>query len=539
MNKKKKHSESNQENQQLQKKNVLLDQDIKNSVQTADRESNKQKASEEDFQWEDASSQKQEKESSQNGIVTVPKSPKKKKKHVALWICSGLVALLLLGYFGMAFYFQSHFLPNTSVNDVDCSYRTAQEAAELLSTKNLEYQLEVDDRDGNTIGIITATDIDLTIVDVLEGTEELLRQQNVLTWILAFRNPASKDFDYGVTFDSDQLMDFMGGWEAMDNSKTKAPENAYISEYSQKLKGYEIIPEKEGTHLDHAKVQTAVENALQTQESKINLGDAECYQTAEITSDDVNLVKKLETLNKWTSTQITYDWNGTEVILDGDTIHEWIVEDGNSMSLDEDAVGEFVAQHAKENDTYGKKRKFLTTLGEELTLPSGAYGWKTDRASEKSALLELIQEGSVSEREPEYLSRGAKKGKEDIGSSYVECDLTNQHLYLYQDGKLILETDFVSGNMSISGRMTPPGVFGLTYKTKNAVLRGEDYETPVKYWMPFNGNVGMHDASWRRSFGGDIFITGGSHGCVNLPPSMAAQIYEYVSTGFPVICYYY
>ena len=81
-----------------------------------------------------------------------------------------------------------------------------------------------------------------------------------------------------------------------------------------------------------------------------------------------------------------------------------------------------------------------------------------------------------------------------------------------------------------SGRMTPPGVFGLTYKTKNAVLKGEDYETPVNYWMPFNGNIGMHDATWRRKFGGEVFIKNGSHGCINLPLESAKEIYSYIST---------
>ena len=55
------------------------------------------------------------------------------------------------------------------------------------------------------------------------------------------------------------------------------------------------------------------------------------------------------------------------------------------------------------------------------------------------------------------------------------------------------------------GFATPPGVFGITYKARNATLRGEDYETPVNYWIPFNGNIGLHDAVWRKSFGGDIY----------------------------------
>ena len=154
-------------------------------------------------------------------------------------------------------------------------------------------------------------------------------------------------------------------------------------------------------------------------------------------------------------------------------------------------------------------------------------------------MTEAIQNGETVDKEPAYISKGAQKGSNDIGNSYVEIDLTNQRLYLFKDGDIVLETDFVSGNMSKADCVTPPGVFGLTYKTRNAILRGANYETPVNYWMPFNGNVGMHDATWRRDFGGTIYLTSGSHGCINLPLHMAASIYEYVSTGFPVVCYYY
>ena len=106
-----------------------------------------------------------------------------------------------------------------------------------------------------------------------------------------------------------------------------------------------------------------------------------------------------------------------------------------------------------------------------------------------------------------------------------------------KDKEVILESKFVSGNAA-RGWGTPSGVFGLTYKTRNAVLRGENYETPVNYWMPFNHNIGMHDATWRGSFGGDIYKTNGSHGCINLPFGNAEKIYNFVETNMPVVCYY-
>ena len=102
--------------------------------------------------------------------------------------------------------------------------------------------------------------------------------------------------------------------------------------------------------------------------------------------------------------------------------------------------------------------------------------------------------------------------------------------------KKVLESDFVSGNVS-KNYTTPPGIFSLTYKQKDAVLKGQDYAAPVSYWMPFNRNIGFHDAKWRSKFGGDIYKTGGSHGCINMPPSNAKILFENINTGFPVICY--
>ena len=224
-------------------------------------------------------------------------------------------------------------------------------------------------------------------------------------------------------------------------------------------------------------------------------------------------------------------------MVDGKLISEWLVRDNGKVSLDEEKVADFVTKKSKEHDTYSKKRSFVTTDGREITLESGNYGWRTARAEETEALIDAIRQGEVTEKEPVYSQTALQKGQNDIGSSYVEIDLGSQKLYLYQEGSMILETDLVSGNVS-NGWTTPAGVFGLTYKTKNAVLRGTNYETPVNYWMPFNGNIGMHDATWRRSFGDNIYLTNGSHGCINLPLEAAAQIYECVSTGFPVVCYY-
>ncbi len=143
----------------------------------------------------------------------------------------------------------------------------------------------------------------------------------------------------------------------------------------------------------------------------------------------------------------------------------------------------------------------MTSYGREVEV-SGVYGWRINQTAETAALTEIIRSGESQTREPEYSQKAASHDGNDYGTTYAEVNLTAQHLFFYKDGEKILESDFVSGNVS-RGYTTPPGLFSLTYKQKDAVLRGEGYASPVDFWMPFNGGIGFHDASWRNQFGGN------------------------------------
>ena len=491
--------------------------------------------------------EEQKAETKQETEATVQKTEvtleKKKKSKKWIGIVVTVIAVLLLAYGGVAIYYHSHALNHTFVNGSDCSNLTAAQIASVMDAQSQQYSLQILGRDENgvqeEIGTITAPEIGLYWKDTQIAAQELLDAQNEILWLQMLWNTENYDIKQGVSYDGDKLQEQLAQMPALQKKNMIAPENAYISEYSATSKSYAIVPETLGTQLDTAAVKEVVDAAILGGVATVDLEEQGCYISAKVTAEDPALVKACETVNKWVSAQITYDWNDNTVVVDGNTIKDWIELDDKDPKLKEEAIGEFVAEQAKAYDTYGKKRKFTTVQGVELTLSSGAYGWKTDRAEETKELTENIEKGDTISKEPVYSSKGAQKGSNDIGNSYVEIDLTNQHLYLFQDGNIVLESDFVSGNMSRAGCMTPPGVFGLTYKTRNAILRGTNYETPVNYWMPFNGNIGMHDATWRRSFGGTIYLTSGSHGCINLPLHVAASIYVYVSTGFPVVCYYY
>lgn len=474
----------------------------------------------------------------------------KKRRPGKPVFAAALTVMFLLAacYLGIAFFYRTHFLPNTSINGAACGNLNAASVTRLIDAQILDYSLAVTGRDyatgeaGTLLGTIRAEDIELTYADTAGAVEHLLKEQNQFLWPAAYlgRKQESYSLVQGVTFSEEKLKETVEAWDACQKKNMTPPEDAYIGSYSDEINGYEIVFEQPGTELDMGKTIQCITEKLNTHEATVDLEEMLCYTEANVKGTDKELADAVEKANTWLSTRVLYDWNGNEVLLDGETLRDWVTIEEGEPKLDEDAVAGFVKRQAKEFDTYGKRKKFTTALGVELSLKSPNYGWKTDVEAETEELLQLIYQGGDVEKEPNYSARGQEKGVNDVGNSYIEADLTHQHLYVHQDGAVVLETDFVSGKMnSTPGCVTPEGIFGLSYKTTNAVLRGADYETPVNYWMPFFGNYGMHDATWRANFGGTIYIEHGSHGCINLPLSAASQIYEYVFKGSPVVCYYY
>jgi len=234
---------------------------------------------------------------------------------------------------------------------------------------------------------------------------------------------------------------------------------------------------------------------------------------------------------------ITYQFGDQSEVLDNDRILSWLKEqEDGSVAIDEQQAKAFVKELAEKYDTAYTHRTFHTTAGRDIQITQGDYGWRIDQEAETKHLLELLAAKQSAVCEPIYAQTAAVHAQNDWGTTYVEVSLTDQYLWLYKDGKCILESYFVSGNPN-RGHATPKGIYGLTYKTRDAMLSGQGYDSKVKYWMPFNRNVGLHDAPWRKTFGGQIYKSNGSHGCINLPPANAAKIYENVDKNTPVIVY--
>ncbi len=456
---------------------------------------------------------------------------RREQNSVILTMVLGFFGLLLLVYFLGTFYFVSRFLPNTTFNEKLVERMTEEEAEELLTDEMSSYALTVIGRE-ETGGTIKASDINLKpVFDGIVG--KCIDEQNPFTWPVSFFRSPEFNSENVVDFDENRLVANLSALGLYDNER--APADAYLSEYSSES-GYTVIPEDPGTTLKRDATEAAVKNAVELLKTEVILEDEDCYESPSVFRDDPTLNTLKDNLNKFVQIKLTIDYGDNSETVDGDLIGQWISVDGTNVTLDESKVKEYVDSLAKAHDTFGIAREFKTRSGETITVRGGNYGWWTDRPNTAAALTEAIYKGESGEFKPVYFSEAVSHGDSDIGDDYVEIDLDDQHVFVYKDNQMVVDSYCVSGKVS-AGNYTPDGTYAITYKERDATLVGENYSSSVSYWMPFNGNIGMHDASWRDKFGGSIYITGGSHGCVNLPKKKAAEIYEYVEKGEPVIVY--
>lgn len=465
------------------------------------------------------------------------KAEHRKNGKKAAWIAACTAGILLVAaggvYAGMSQKYKTRFFPNTQINGVDASGKTAAEVQELIAEGVNGYTLTITERNNQT-ETIAGTDIKLH-AEFDGSLEKMVAAQNPFAWL---GHVKQEEYTIGtmVAYDDAALESQIRNLSCLDPEKAVEPVNAKISEYVSG-QGYSIEPEQEGTAVEAEKLTQAVTGAIENLQDHLSLEEADVYKKPTVLKDDASLAEQLDKMNKYAKMSVTYQFGDSTETLNGDQIHGWLIANADgSVSVDSSKVSEYVSEMAKAHNTSNKAKTLKTSYGSTIQVSGGTYGWKINQAAETEALAAIIASGESTTREPEYSQKAASHGANDYGDTYVEINLTGQHLFFYKEGKLVVESDFVSGNLA-KGWGTPAGSYPLAYKQKNAVLKGENYRTPVNYWMPFNNGIGMHDAKWRSSFGGTIYKTGGSHGCINLPPSVAKTIFDNISAGTPVICY--
>ena len=467
-----------------------------------------------------------------------------RKGHALLLIFALLCLICFCYYYGMT-YSQTHFLENTFINGQDVSNMTAPEVEKILSQRAEGYELKITFRDGE-VEVIDGDDIGFKVKP--DGSvDRILQSQDHEKWYMCFFRRTDGEVEQNTTYDPDKLRKAINSLPELQEDYMVKPVDAYIELHDTT---FSIIPEVEGNFVDIEMVQNAATEAVQKELTDVVVTDLEgSYKVPSVRAADEDIIEKCDSYNHMLAGSITWDLpNGDTMTLDADTTVNWLSRDENGDyyrdgDLWEENIEYWVDELARKVNTVGQDWSFQSTNAGYVTVSGGDYGYSVNKVDEREEVWDLLWEGETDEREPYFYTVQYNNGS-GLGGTYIEANLSQQHVWIYIDGSMVCDTDCVSGNVNL-GRGTPTGVFQILYKDTEVDLKGQQlangqysYISHVKYWMPFYGGCGFHDASWRSSFGGNIYRSDGSHGCINLPPSITPKFYSYVRTGMPVIVYY-
>lgn len=444
-----------------------------------------------------------------------------------LWILAGI----FLAYLAASVYFMEHFFLGTAVNGENVEFQTVKQVNSLILEQAEGYGLTLLER-GGTEESVTAQQLGMSFSET-ENVRNYKRIQNGFLWPRMFWQQDTYQIAPDITFDEETFDETLASLSCVREGEE--PEDARVELTAD---GYELYPEQQGSRIKEDVLKEQVRAAAETLTETVDLEEAGCYEAPSLTADSPEITELTAKLDQWFATEVTYEFGSQTEVVDSSVVAGFIQLDGCEASLSEEAVRAWVAGLADRRDTYKKSRQFNSTLRGVITVSGGNYGWQIDQETETAALLASVEKGETAAKQPAWSREGKAWGdNNDVGDTYIEVDMGAQHMWAYKDGALLIDTDVVTGNIS-RNYGTPSMVAAIQYKDRNAVLRGDNYATPVKYWMPFYGNYGIHDASWRREFGGTVYLTNGSHGCVNTPPAAMKVIFENMDSGTPVVLYY-
>lgn len=465
------------------------------------------------------------------------------KRRILIFLCSILAvaaSVLLAVTVLTTYYYKNVFTFGTWINGNYCTGMSSEQVSNLLLQQhtypNIQVQLlkqELQSLDYQEYGVRA---------DYKGVVDDLLMQNTGWAWLK--RGNIFKSFeiepDYQYDLDIMKQKLLSQGWlneNIYDESKT-------VSIVKTLEDGFILVDETQDLLLQSKAVEI-ISDSIVKELTYVDLRE-DCYTDIPYNEKMLATLEKWKGIDSFQDFEFVYDFGDQKEIVNRGVVSDWIMldeegyvvyDENNLPVLDEAMIEEYVAYLGSVYNTVGMERSFQTTRGDIVKVSGGAYGNEIDSKTELKYLKDAFLQKKKEVRIPEYLSEAFVKGADDIGKTYIEIDMSNQMMYYYKNGELKLNTPIVTGNMKRNWD-TPATVCYVYYKQRNRVLRGANYATPVKYWMAVHGNIGIHDASWRKEFGGDIYLTDGSHGCINTPLEEVKELYDMVEIGTPVIMFY-
>ena len=480
----------------------------------------------------------------QFGVMPEAK-PKRNHGKIAAIVFGVIFGVLAVAYLAGVLVFSNRFFPNTYAGEFDYSLRSVSEVQQQLTDLVADYELTVS---GMGFSLeLSAEDAGLS-ADVDAIVANMHDDLNPWAWpaeLFAMHDETGK---LAASYNQAGLDEFLRTTVDEFNVDKVAPVDATIG-FDEAAGEFVVVPEQPGTMVDADALIALVDMSLISLEEKATV-TSEQLQRPAVLSTEPALQDAADQANSMIGADVVYTLGGETVAeVDASLISQWIVlGEDLSATLDQDALTAWVDELTAQCNTVGSERTYTRPDGKEITISGGSYGWEIDRDTFLTQVQEAVSSATVATQEVPCLSTAAVfngVGARDWGSRYCDIDLSEQYVRFYDEsGTLIWESDCISGRPT-EDRATPTGVYKINGKESPSTLIGYEngektYETPVQYWMPFVRNsVGLHDANWQPSFGGDMYKSGyGSHGCVNLPVGKAADLYGIIQVGDCVVCHW-
>ena len=476
----------------------------------------------------------------------VSESAKLKKVQLAknqkILLGMGVFAVLVLAvYVVIALLFTNRFFDGTYINGQNFSRAETETVVYFIESKADVYSLAV-------IGVgglneeIKGREISLTITE--DGqVEELLGWQNRWAWPSMLFNSNYYEILLIVDYCKALLAEQIDGIVSLENETTVEPVNAKPA-FNGEL--FEVQEEVLGTLINPEILTPYVKEYLSALGESLNLYEKGVYIRPEISSDNPELIAAVDRLNHYVGASITYELNPKLVTVNSEQIVDWVSWDENfNVLFYEYRARAFMSEFIETYSTRGTTRTFTNPLGHEASVESNFWGWCLDEETEVEEFISNIRNGETARREPAYFVSGSFQENGEWGDTFIQVDLTQQHMWYFVDGELVLESPVVTG---LPGRSpTPPGIFDIQVMLSPTVLVGPRnpetgeplWRSPVSYWMQITwSGIGLHDATWQPYFGGQRFSYGGSRGCINMPLDKAGELYEMVDIGTVTIVHF-
>ena len=376
----------------------------------------------------------------------------------------------------------------------------------------------------------------------VDGVEVTLAAQDIDLTCSKERFEAIADaMEAGAAVEFTGLIHFNEGkLRALVNENFNKPVTEAALSYDETAGNFVLIPDAIGQISNPNALVDTMRASIVNLESQQTLTEVSQIIQPTILDEDEAVAQALEKVNAMNAVALTYTFTAEDKTstheIPADVIRSFISlgKDGVTPDINYNVLESYVAELSETYSASSTQGNFRTTGGGTVGLTVSYNGVYVDQEELVEDIATCILEGTSGTRTAPFQAAGIRDMP--YGGTYIEVNLDAQKLWFYKYGECILSSNLVSGKVSAEW-FTPNGVFSIYAKDASTYLVGEDYRTFVNYWMPFYGGYGLHDATWRGSFGGEIYVYGGSHGCVNLPLSSAATIYNNAPVGTKVIVY--